>query len=252
MGQALFHLNKPAEGYKEFVRADELDKNLPNPYVATALMYDQLDDAGKAEQAFERAVQADKNDAGTLAAYGQWLIKTGQVEKAEKTLEAARQANPNSLDILILSGVAASMSKKMKPAEDYFMQAHGMAPTNGTVINQLALLLIDQPDEDKRRRALEFAGMNAKLNNENAEAQITLAWVLYQMGRMADANATLRNAIQLGNMGPDGYYLLAKMLSEQNQADAAKQFLEQALGAESSGIFIHRRDAEELLASLNK
>ena len=252
MGQALFMLNKAADGYKEFVKADELNKELPNPYVSAALMYDQLDDATKAGQAFERAVQADKEDAGTLAAYAQWLIKTGKIEQAESTLEAARQANPASLDVLILSGVAASMAKKMKPAEDYYMQAHGIAPTNGTVINQLALLLIDQPDEDKRRRALEFAGMNAKLNNENAEAQITLAWVLYQLGRMADANTTLRSAIQLGNMGPDGNYLLAKMLSEQNQAEAAKQFLEVALNAENAGIFIHRRDAEELLASLNK
>jgi tetratricopeptide (TPR) repeat protein len=250
LGQALFMLDKASEGYREFVKSEELDENMPNPYVSAALMYDRLDDMGRARQAFERAIQEDKSDATALASYAQWLIKTGSIENAETTLDAARQANPESLDILILSGVAASMAKKMKPAEDYFMQAHGKAPTNGTVINQLALLLIDQPDEDKRRRALEFAGMNAKLNNENAEAQVTLAWVLYQLGRMADAEAALRNALQLGNMGPDGSYLVAKMLSDRNQADAARQILENALSGENQGIFLHRKEAEELLDTL--
>ena len=66
-------------------------------------------------------------------------------------LAEARKANPGNLNLLILSGVAARMQKKMKPAEDYFVEAHGIAPGNGDVINQLALLLIEQADPGKAR-----------------------------------------------------------------------------------------------------
>ena len=35
-----------------------------------------------------------------------------------------------------------------------------MSPANVDVINQLALLLIDQPDQAKRERAVQFAGIS--------------------------------------------------------------------------------------------
>lgn len=251
LGTCLFMQNKARDGYNSFVKARELQKDLPNPYVAAALMYDRLGQASEAQQAFDRAVAASKDDINTLNSYAQWLIKTGSVDKAESVLASARQVNPESLDALILSGVAARMNKKMKPAEDYFLEAFRIAPSNGGVINQLALLLIDQPATEKRERALQFAGINAKLNPESSEANISLAWVLYQLGRASDANQALRNGIQLGNLTPDSSYLVAKMLSEQNQADSAKQLLDGALQADSTaGIFINRAEAQSLRQSL--
>ena len=82
----------------------------------------------------------------------------------------------------------------MKPAEDYFVEAHGIAPGNSEVINQLALLLIEQSDQAKRDRALQFASISAQLNSQNADAQITAAWVLYQLARTADAETTCATA----------------------------------------------------------
>jgi len=172
------------------------------------------------------------------------------VEKAEAMLADARKANPGNLNLLILSGVAARMLKKMKPAEDYFIEALGIAPANSDVINQLALLLIEQSDQSKRDRALQFASMSAQLNNQSADAQITLAWVLYQLGRQADAEQTLRSGLQLGNLSPDSSYLVAKVLAQQNRGDTAKQILTQALDSDSPGIFIYRKDAQALQGSI--
>jgi|tagenome__1003787_1003787.scaffolds.fasta_scaffold20911188_1 tetratricopeptide (TPR) repeat protein len=256
LGQTLFMLKQFQEGYAEFTRAKELDKNLPDKDVATASMYDQLkvdDKAAKTQQFFDRALATNKTDAKTVTAYAQWLIKSGNpqsISKAEQMLADARKANPGSLDLLILSGVAARMQQKMKPAEDYFVEALGIAPANSDVINQLALLLIGQADQSKRERALQFAGMSSQLNSQSADAQITLAWVLYQLGRVVDAEAALRNGLQLGNLSPDSSYLVAKILAEQNKAEPAKQILKSALDTESPGIFIFRQEAQNLLASL--
>ncbi len=258
LGQTLFMLNKFQEGYAEFKAAKEKDKELPNPDVATALMYDQIKVADKAAQSqkfFERALAANKVDPATVTAYAQWLVKSGnpqQLTKAEQILGDARKANPGNLNLLILSGVAARMGKKMKPAEDYFIEALGIAPANGDVINQLALLLIEQSDEGKRQRALQFAGMSSQLNNQNADAQITLAWVLYQLGRVADAETALRNGLNLGNPSPDSSYLVARILMDQNKNEPAKQLLKAALEAESPGIFIYRQDAQERYDKVGK
>ena len=250
LGQCLFMQKQFRPGYDEFVAAKKSDKNLPEPYLAAALMYDQLKMPTETQQAFDRAIAANKADPTTLTAFSQWLIKTGSVDKAEATLAEARKANPGNLNLLILSGVAARMVKKMKPAEDYFVEALGIAPANADVINQLALLLIEQADQGKRDRALQFASMSAQLNNQSADAQITLAWVLYQLARTGDAEAALRSGLQLGNLSPDSSYLVAKILVEQNRGDTAKQILTSAIDNESPGIFIFRKDAEALLGTL--
>ena len=144
------------------------------------------------------------------------------------------------------------MGKKMKPAEDYFVEALGIAPANIDVINQLALLLIEQAGQDKRDRALQFAGMGAQINAQNADAQITLAWVLYQLGRVADAEQALRQGLSLGNPSPDSSYLVAKIMMDQNKMDAAKQLLKGALDQESPGIFVYRQDAQAAYDKVNK
>ena len=87
--------------------------------------------------------------------------------------------------------------------------------------------MIEQADQAKRERALQFAGMSAQLNTQNADAQITLAWVLYQLGRVADAEQALRSGLKLGNPSPDSSYLVAKILIDQNKTDTAKQLSRQ-------------------------
>src|SRR5436190_7799349 len=136
LGQTLFMQNKFKEGYPEFQQAKSKDKNLPDPDVATALMYDQIkiaDKTAKTQQFFDRAMTTNKTDPATVTSYAQWLIKQATPQtlpKAEALLADARKANPGNLNLLILSGVAARMAKKMKPAEDYFIEALGIAPAN--------------------------------------------------------------------------------------------------------------------------
>ena len=253
LGIALFMQKKYKEGYDEFVNAKKLDKNktIPEPYAAAALMYDQLGMQNEAQTAFTRAYTANKTDANTLTQYGQWLIKTGNVEQAEQILSEGLKSNPESLSLVFFSGVAARMNKKMKPAEDYFVKAWGMSPANVEVINQLALLLIDQPDQAKRERAVQFAEISARLNNQSADALMTLAWVYYQMGRVGEADVALRNAQQLGNISPDSSYLFAKILVDQKRPDPAKLLLQDALDEKNQGIFVNRQEAQALLETLN-
>lgn len=251
LGRALFMLGKQSEGYDEFVAAKKLDADLPHPLVSSALLYEQLGSHDKAQQAFEKAVRSDKENMKTLTAYAQWLIQAGETEKAEAALAAARKIDPSSVDILSLSGVAARMAKKMKPAEDYFVEALRLAPSNSGVINQLALLLIDQPDDEKHKRALDFAEINVKLRPDSPEANITHSWVLYKLGRGRQADAAFRKGWQLGGLNADSSYLVAQMLVDQGQEDVARRLLERALDNSESSLFIMRQEAEALKDSLS-
>jgi Tfp pilus assembly protein PilF len=262
LGRALFMQKKYADGYKQFeaARAKDKNKTLPSPDVSAALLYDQLAQTAnsteapefqkKAQQFFDRALAASKSDPQALVAYGQWLIKNGNIDKADSVLAEARKANPEVLNLLVLSGITARMKKQVKQAEDLFMEALRISPANTDTLNQLALLLIDQADPGKRQRALEFAGINSRLNNESADAQVTFAWVLFQLNRNAEAEQALRNGIQLGtNLSPDSRYLVAKMLTDRNPT-AAKQLLQEALQNDAGLIFVNRQEAKAMLDSM--
>jgi cytochrome c-type biogenesis protein CcmH/NrfG len=113
--------------------------------------------------------------------------------------------------------------------------------------------LIEQNDDESRTRAFQFADINSKVNKNSADAQVTLAWVYFKLGRAADASNVLRQGLQLGTLSPDSSYLVASMLSSQNQPEqieAAKRLLTETLTADAPGIFIHKKDAQELLKKL--
>jgi Tfp pilus assembly protein PilF len=250
LGRALFLNKNVDEGFKELVKAREIEASLPNPYVSAAIMYAEMGEQESARKMFDRAVRQEKDDINTLLSYSQWLLQVGDVENAEETLAVARRADPDSLQVLILSGVAAKMAKKRKPAEDYLLAALAQSPANRDVLNQLALVLVEQLEDSKRQRAIEFAKMNTQLYPDASETNITLAWVLYQSGQNQLADQALKKGLQLGSRAPDSSYLVAKMLADQSQNDNAKRLLDEAL-ANKGGIFVYRADAEALRASLN-
>jgi Tfp pilus assembly protein PilF len=252
LGQALFMQKKYKEGFDELSAARRIDKNLFDPFVYAALFYDQLEMTAEAQQAFDRAVKNGPKDVNTLANYGQWLIKTGKLDQAEQVLAQAREAKPDALNILFLSGIAARLNKKMKPAEDYFMEALRIAPSNSDVMNQLALVLIEQNEDEKRNRALQFAFASSRINNQSADAQATLGWVLYQLGRTGEADVALQSAQRLGAFSPDSNFLVAKILVAQNRANDAKPFLREALDNANVALFVNRQEAQALFETLNK
>jgi Tfp pilus assembly protein PilF len=253
MGIALCMLNRFPEGRTAFEAAKKDDNALPSAALAVALMYDRLGRTEDARKAYIEAFNQDKTDLNAMISYGQFLIKVGSLDEAEKMLALARNTHPDSLDALILGGVAARMNGKAKEAEQLFVTALGKFPAHSIVINQLALLLIQQEEDSSRSRALQFAVINSKLNEQSADAHVTAAWVNFKLNRLADFNNSLRTGLQLGGLNQDSSYLVAEMLSAQNtqeQKENARRLLTEALGAESGGIFIHRKEAQDLLKKL--
>lgn len=255
MGIAQCMLNDFGKGLSEFTKARQEDKNLPNPWMAIATMFDRIGRSDDARKAFRRALDEEKTDLNTMASYAQWLIRSGSLEEAESQLSVARKTHPDSVDILVLSGVDARMRGKPDEAEEHFVTALGKSPAHGGVINQLAQLLIEQENDEKKNRALQFAGINAKLNPDSADAQITLAWIYFKLGKLNEFVNTLRSGLQMGSFQPDSSYLVAQMLvslKQPEQTEAAKRLLTETLASEASGIFVYRKEAQTLLDSLNR
>ncbi len=132
--------------------------------------------------------------------------------------------------------------------------ANQLSPSNYATINSLAIALVEQSDEAKRRQALSYAQMNLRLLNDRnqqagRDAAVTMAWVMYRLGSIVQAEQTLQQALNAGGVGHDSAYFAAQILSERGRADAALQLLKPAL--ESKRLFGARKNADALLVKLS-
>ena len=81
----------------------------------------------------------------------------------------------------------ARFAGDLKTAEQHLNEAFNQEPGSFAISNQLALVLIDTQDAEKRRRAEQLAEMNYRQYKENAEAASTLGWVYWRLGRDREA-----------------------------------------------------------------
>ena len=247
LGRALFHVGSKTEALSYLERARELDSTLLYPYVTLGNLFQGAGDTENARKAYSKAFQDDRNSLTTLLSYAQWLIRAGTPAAAEAPLASARRLQPDSQQALLLSGVLAKIAQKPAAAEDYLTQALQLSPTDEATLNELALLLIDRDDDVSKRRAFEYAQLNMAAHPTSTNAKVTNVWVLYQLGRNAQANEALQKARLSGRLSADAYFLLAKIFFDQSQMDKASTFVELSLQPSSNpGIFVHREEAEAL------
>jgi tetratricopeptide (TPR) repeat protein len=234
-------------------RLKQVAKLVPDFVVPEAILgdyYEQANDRANAKKWMAEALRLAPKDVRTHLMVGRWALNAGQLQEAKTQAAEALKIDPQSLDGLILSGVVAMFEKDYSTAERFFETAHVQSPRNFSAANNLALVLVDQKDEAKRRRALEYAKSNIQVNPRSAEAASTYGWVLYKLGRFDEAEKALNAAISGGTAAPDTAYYIACLAYDRGRESQAKEWLEIAL--KSNGPFANRQDAEELLAKLKK
>jgi len=249
MGVVLFRLDKPEEALVEFSKAREINPNSPHPDVSLGQLFSANDKLDMARKSFEKAYSEDKSDTKVAQAYVEWLIQQGELEQAQAITAALREQSPDSTTALLLDGIVAYMQGQSDRAEQALQKVLSLEPRNARATDLLALLLIQSDDVADKERALQYAQLNSERFPKSSLANVTKAWVLYELGRKAEANKTLQQA---GNMKPqaDSVFLIAKIFAGEGKNDQAIQALEQIVAQKKTGLVIFRREAEELLNQL--
>jgi tetratricopeptide (TPR) repeat protein len=250
LGVTLFRLDKAKDAFNEFATARKLNKDLPHPFASLGQLFAQGNDQENARKSFEKAYTEDKSDPNTVRSYAEWLLQQGELDKAQEVSGELRKLTPDAPIAVLLDGVVALMKGQNDRAEEAFMKVLSLDPSNARANDLLALLLIDSSDKADQERALRYADNNTKLYQNNSQANITKAYVLYKMGRTSE----MQEPLQIGTRGQlqtDSAYLIARIMADQGQKDKARQALEQVL-AQKQGLFIFRKQAQDLMDTLNK
>jgi len=246
----LFQQKRMDEALEKLRDAAKAVPDMLIPELMLAKFYQQTGDRENAKKWMETALAASPKDIRIHLAIAQSAFDFGDLDAAKAEAEAALKIDTKSLEAKVLRGTIAMFQKDSKTAEMYLDSAHLQAPNEFSAGNGLALTLVEQKDEAKKRKALQYAEENVRKFSQTPEALATYGWVLYKLGRVDEAENALRSAASAGNLTPATAFYLARVAVDRGRDADAKQLLDGALGA--SGPFAQRAEAQALLEQLKK
>lgn len=246
----LFHQGKTSEVLETLKKAAAADPNALPAEITLGQFYADAGDQKNAQTWMNMGLKASPKNMKARLAVGQWAMTTGRLDEAQKHAIAATQLAPQSTEAKLFRGTTALFQKDFAAAESIFDAVVKQSPQNVVATNNLALALIAQQDATKSQRALEYAEANAKRFPQSPEIASTYGLVLYRLGKLQEAENTLRIAAQLAESDVDTAYIVASLAIDRGRKEEAKALLEKAL--KSPKPFMFRQEAEELLEGLKK
>jgi tetratricopeptide (TPR) repeat protein len=250
LARALLRNGDSQGAVKELETAVKDEPSLPPAAITMARLYTEQGDHKRAGQWMQYALKRDPRNPRVHLGMAAWLFEQGKAEEARRYADTAGGLAPDSRELKWLRGLIARRLKDYRQAETYFQALHDETPGDREASNQLALVLVEQPDKSKQSRALQLAEINARLQPDSPAALSTLGWVYYRLGRLDEAERVLQAAAPGNNLSAETAYYLAHLLANRGRIEPAKQLLKAALDAGKD--FILRQDAQELFNQLAK
>jgi len=241
--EALFHIAKGREAYRELVRANQLDKTMMAPAMYIAQFYLDQGDMQSAQMWLESASEKDANDYKPRIALAQFFWNNGDFIRAKNYMQKARTLNKNDQQLNILAGQVAHYDHDYVTAIERFEEIFGAQPDNQTARNHLILALAAEGSDENVARAAQLA----EAGGTDVASLVNQCYAFARQGQKDKSEAAMNLSFR-GASGPNSKFIFAYVLAENGQPEKALPLLETAL--KGKGLFVFRRDADKLRAKL--
>ena len=171
-----------------------------------------------------------------------------EFQRWDKCLEALERSRKLSsvrrVDMLILESQAFDQLDRHEESLAVLREAQALEPKNPLVQNNLGYLLLEQDRSLEEAAALIEASVRATPDNGNVVD--SLGWAQFKLGRIAEAEATLRKAADLSPFSPEVRKHLGDVLEKQGKLTEAAEQWERAMAF----VFPERVALEKRLGQL--
>ena len=245
-----FQLGRPEDAYTDLKVAHKDDQTLDPPELTMAELWTGKQDFAKADEWYAKALAGHGQSAKVVRGLGSYSLDRGRLEAAKEHLASAEKLEPNAKETKALAGLLARYTKDYAKATAVFEELVRDHPSFSFATVNLAVVLAESGDANGRRRAVELADGFARQNPRNSEARAVLAYCLFKAGRTADAEKAAQATLATGTLTADAAYFAATILADRSIFEDAHKLLKAAV--ESKDGFVYRKDAEALLATVEK
>ena len=234
-------------------RRREIDPRAELPDLVLGRFYAGKPDVESAKKHIELAIAAEPADPQARIDLAIVHLLGNRLDDARKQASRAVQLGGAPRELKVLLGVLALQSKDYAEAEKIFRFLAERNPEDADAMNYLVQALAEQESPEKRQQAIRLGEANLRRRPQSADAAAALGWALLRGERAEEANKVLEDAMRRPGIKAETAYIYARVLLAVRGKEAArdaKKLLEAATA--SSGLFLHRADAAERLAALNK
>lgn len=263
-GDMLFDQGLIAQAAAEYEKALLLDPNEPNVLNSLGVCHGQQGRPQQAMEYFQKAMDAQPDNFMAHFNMGCALMALDHLEQARRGLERALELSPGHADSLFQLGRLAQMQGRVLEAAELLQRAAKapdcrravhrhlgealaalgradqaeaclktavkLLPRDAAALAGLAGLYLDRGAN--REIALSLASRAARLEPDQPRHQALLARAQQDLGRLEEAAATLRAAVEAWPEDPYLPLSLGRVLAAQGQADAARRQILRALELE--------------------
>jgi len=229
---ALLSLGDYAAAAAEFEEVLELEPQQASSLLGRAMSYENLGHTNEAIAAYRALIAVDPAYYNQLALARLYEAK-GEFGAAADSYEAALAGAPadNPDDGTMRIALAGALSKACRPEEA--IAKLGPPPAEDPTITlqyQATLAALQEADGDTVAAAATYAEL-VQAYPDLAPAHYLLAWFDYREGRLKEAEASMRQATELAPAWAFAWSGLGQILDVQGQLDEAEEAYQTALEA---------------------
>jgi tetratricopeptide (TPR) repeat protein len=202
---------------------------------------------GEVKQAlasYDTALKIEPRAAMVLVNASMAHAQMGEKGRAEKSLAQAIKIAPDNAAAHFNLGLLQAEQNRVKEAERELRQALRLDPKLAAAAYNLCILTA----KDRPAAALSWCRQAAALNPQEPKYTFTLAFYQKEQGDLKGATGTLQELLRRRPGFTDGYLLLAEINFQEGERSQAEAVLREALQVES----LAPRDRARLAAALQK
>ncbi len=154
----------------------------------------------QAVQVIQQAYSLNPNHKGIASEYGRLALETEQLSLAERLLAQADDPVAPDWKIISARGTVLAKQAKYRDAIPFFERALALAPTQPSVLNNLALAYAMDGQADKAEPMLRQAAQD---NTADPKVARNLSLVLGLQGKSDEAKSVLVRAAPVGDANED-------------------------------------------------
>lgn len=231
LGRLYEQAGRDPEAEALFQRAMQADPQWSEPFHSLAALYMRQEKFSAAVAPLVHAAGIDDSDPLLQAQLGVAFRESGRPEQALEAFERAWQIVPDDARLALDVALARRALGDTEGAIDAVEQAVEHDPGNPLPHMILARLYIDSDRVDYLVQAPALYRSVLELEPERVEVWVALARAYNQIAIRDEAEAALRQAIDLGLDNPEVRFQLGQTLSRQQQFAAAEQEYDRVLAA---------------------
>ena len=201
---------------------DELDVKVFSGEVLVA----SGDDAG-ARAHFKTVIEGARGSAAAYARISEALLRQKRYAAADALLKEGTGRHPGDDALLFARGAALERLGKLAEAEQVLARAIQVNPANAMALNYLGYMLADRGM--KLTEALGYVRRALEIDPKSAAYLDSLGWAQFRMGRYAEAEEHLRDALRYDGSDPMIREHLGDLLQETGRQEEAVREWQAAL-----------------------